>query len=156
MAEIPDLDTLEMEGKLEEIDRGKVDAGNEVHIRIDSLPELTLTTTLRAISPLTQQSFEFPPSKTFRAYAPVEIPDPRLRPGMAATMDLIVARIPNAVIVPAQAVFTRQGNPLVHVLEDGSFRPVRIEIMARNPEEFAVSGLASGSMIALVDVEEEP
>ena len=42
VAEIPDLSTLEMEGKVEEIDRGRVAAGDEARVRIDSLPELTM------------------------------------------------------------------------------------------------------------------
>ena len=58
IAEVPDLTTLEMEGKLEEIDRGRVGQRNEVRVRIDALPELHLTARLRAVSPLTQQSFE--------------------------------------------------------------------------------------------------
>ena len=36
---------------------------------------------------------------------------------MTGTMDIVVERIPNAVIVPAQAVFTREGKPVVYVAE---------------------------------------
>ena len=67
IAEIPNLDTLEKEGKLEEIDRGRVSENDEVRVRIDALPELSLSAELRAVSPLTQQSFEWPPTKSFRS-----------------------------------------------------------------------------------------
>ena len=43
LAEIPDLSTLEMEGKLEEIDRGRMAAGATVRVRVDALPEVTVT-----------------------------------------------------------------------------------------------------------------
>src|SRR5205807_3415263 len=39
LAEIPDLKTLEIEGKIEEIDRGQIQVGQDVRVRIDSLPE---------------------------------------------------------------------------------------------------------------------
>ena len=38
VAEIPDLTTLEMEGKVEEIDRGRICVGQETRVHIDSLP----------------------------------------------------------------------------------------------------------------------
>jgi multidrug efflux pump subunit AcrA (membrane-fusion protein) len=154
LGEIPNLNTLEMEGKLDEIDRGIVEAGDEVRIRLDALPELTVRARLESISPLTQQSYEFPPTKSFRAYSPIEAPDPRLRPGMAATMEVIVEKIPDAVIVPAQAVFTKGGKPRVYVAEAEGFRALEIQVIARNPEEFAVEGLPEDAVIALVDAED--
>lgn len=154
LGEIPNLNTLEMEGKLDEIDRGIVEVGDEVRIRLDALPELTVRARLESISPLTQQSYEFPPTKSFRAYSPIEEPDPRLRPGMAATMEVIVEKIADAVIVPAQAVFTKNGRPRVYVAEGAGFRAAEIEVIARNPEEFAVEGLADDAVVALVDAED--
>ena len=43
LGEIPDLDTLEIDAKVEEIDRGRIALDNDVRIRVDSLPELTIT-----------------------------------------------------------------------------------------------------------------
>ncbi len=155
LAEIPDLSTLEMEGKLEEIDRGKVEVNDQVRVRIDALPELSLQAGLRSISPLTQQGFEWPPTRTFRGYAPLAKPDPRLRPGMNGSMDVVIHRIPNAVIVPAQAVFTRDGKPVVYVAKGDSYKPVEIEVVGRNPDEFAVAGVAPDATLALVEPEEK-
>src|SRR5207237_5759716 len=62
VAEIPDLGTLEMEGKIEEIDRGRIALGNDSRVRIDSLPELTMPAKLGSLSPLTEQTFEWPPT----------------------------------------------------------------------------------------------
>src|SRR3979490_2796700 len=69
LAEIPDLETLEMEGKIEEIDRGKLTIEQAVSVRIDSLPELTLPAKLEQLSPMTVMAFEWPPTRTFRAFA---------------------------------------------------------------------------------------
>jgi multidrug efflux pump subunit AcrA (membrane-fusion protein) len=153
LAEIPDLNSLEMSGKVEEIDRGRIAQGNSVNVRVDALPELTLPAKLELISPLTEQSFEWPPTRSFKGYAQLAKSDPRLRPGMNGSMDVVVSRLPGAISIPSKAVFTRHGKPTVFVVERGRSRPVEIKVEARNPDEVAVSGLAPGAMVALVDVE---
>ena len=152
VAEIPDLATLEMEGKVEEIDRGRIEVGMETRVHIDSLPELTMPADLAGISPLTEQSFEWPRTSSFRAYGHIRQPDPRLRPAMNGNMDVIVNRIPNAISVPAKAVFTRNGKPIVYVSEKGGYRAVGVELLARNPDEVAVKGIKAGTLVTTVEV----
>ena len=152
VAEIPDLATLEMEGKVEEIDRGRIEVGMETRVHIDSLPELTMPADLAGISPLTEQSFEWPRTSSFRAYGHIRQPDPRLRPAMNGNMDVIVNRIPNAISVPAKALFTRNGKPIVYVSEKGGYRAVDVELLARNPDEVAVKGIKAGTLVTTVEV----
>jgi multidrug efflux pump subunit AcrA (membrane-fusion protein) len=156
LAEIPDLNTLEMEGKVEEIDRGRIAAGHDVRVRIDSIPELTFPAKLDGISPLTEQAFEFPPTRSFRGYARIEKPDPRLRPSMNGSMDIVVKRIPNAISVPAKAVFTRNGKPVVYAAERGVYGAAPVEVLARNPDEVAISGISAGTQVTLVEPEQAP
>ena len=151
VAEVPDLTTLEMEGKIEEIDRGRIAAGNDVRVKVDSLPELALPAKLASISMLTQLSFEWPPTSTFRGYAAIEKPDPRLRPGMNGSMDVVVSRLPDAISIPAKALFTHQGKPIVYVAEQKGYRPEHVDGLARNPDEVAVKGIAAGAMVSLVE-----
>ncbi len=151
VAEIPDLSTLEMEGKVEEIDRGRIAVGQETRVRIDSLPELTMPADLIAISPLTEQGFEWPRTSTFRAFGHIRQPDPRLRPAMNGNMDIVVSRIPNAISIPAKSVFTRSGKPIVYLADKGAYRAVEVELLARNPDEVAVKGIQAGAMVTLVD-----
>ena len=153
VAEVPDLNTLEMEGKVDEIDRGKIALGNDARVRIDSLPELALAAKLSSLSPLTEQSFEWPPTSSFRGFARIEKPDPRLRPGMNGSLDIEIRRIPGAISVPAKALFTRNGKPVVFVAQKNGYHPVEVQLLARNPDEVAVQGLGAGSMVTLVDPE---
>jgi len=154
VAEIPDLSTLEMEGKIEEIDRGRIAVGQESRVHIDSLPELAMPADLIAISPLTEQSFEWPPTRSFRALGHIRQPDSRLRPGMNGNIDIVVNRVPNAISIPSKAVFTRNGKPIVYLAANGRYRPAEIEVLARNPDEVAVKGLRAGAMVTLVEVKE--
>lgn len=153
IAEIPDLNTLEMEGKIDEIDRGRISTNQPVRIRVDSIPELTTPAKLSGISLMTEMSFEWPPTSSFRGYAHIDKPDPRLRPGMNGSMDIEIQHIPNAISVPAKALFTRNGKAVVYIEGGGEYRPAEVQVLARNPDEIAISGIPDGSKVALVDIE---
>ena len=155
LAEMPDLDTLELDAKVEETDRGRIADKQEARVRVDSLPELTMAASIGHISLLAEQSYGWPPTRNFHAYASIAHPDPRLRPGMNGGMDIVVSRIPNAISIPAKALFTRNGKPIVYLARNGGYRPVEVQVQARNPDEVAISGIPAGSMVALVDAEKK-
>jgi HlyD family secretion protein len=155
LAEIPDLGTLEMEGKVDEIDRGRITAGNPVRLRIDSIPELTVPAKLNGLSLMTEMSFEWPPTSSFRSYAHIEKPDSRLRPGMNGSMDVEIQRLPNAISIPAKALFTRNGKAVVYLASGNDYKPVEVKVLARNPDEVAVDGLKAGANVSLVDLEKK-
>ncbi|MFN7921487.1 MAG: efflux RND transporter periplasmic adaptor subunit [Bryobacteraceae bacterium] len=151
IAEVPDLTSLQLKAKLEEIERGRIQSKQAVRIHMDPFPEKPFPGMLESVSPLAEQNFEWPPSRNFRAFASFQSIDPRLRPGMNGRLDIVVDRIPNAVSVPAKAVFARQGKAVVIVAGPEGEHPVPVEILARNPDEVAVKGIAASTRVALVD-----
>jgi HlyD family secretion protein len=154
IAEIPDLSTLEMESKVEETDRGRIAENDAVLVHVDAFPEKVFNAKLLSISPLTEQSNdEWPPVSTFRAFADMTPPDSRLRPGMNAAADIIQTKLPNAISIPAKAVFTSQGQPVVYVKSAAGYQKTKITVRARNTDEIAVAGLPAGSLVALIDPE---
>jgi multidrug efflux pump subunit AcrA (membrane-fusion protein) len=154
LAVIPDLSTIRMEGRLDEVDRGRVVAGADVRVHVDAFPEQTLPAKVASVSPLTQVTFgEWPPVRSFHVYAEIQKPDARLRPDMNGSMDVITARIPNAISLPGKAIFTRAGKPIVYVAQtNGSYAAAEVEIVARNPDEVAVRGIPEDSTVSLADL----
>jgi HlyD family secretion protein len=151
VAEIPNLESMRLKGKAEEIDRGRMRAGQDVRVILDPFPEKTFHGKLEGISALTEQSFEWPPTRSFRAFGTLGETDARLRPQMNGRMDIVVDRLPDAVSVPSKAVFARDGKPVVLVPGPQVLKPVYIGILARNPDEVAISGIEAGTQVALVD-----
>lgn len=151
ISEIPDLNTLELDAKVEETDRGRISPGMKAVVHVDSLPELPLQAKVDSISPLAEQGFEWPPTRNFHAYAALAHPDSRLRPKMNGGLDVVVDRVANAISIPAKALFTRDGKPIVYLANQGHYRPVEVQVLARNPDEVAISGVAAGSTVALAD-----
>jgi HlyD family secretion protein len=155
LAEMPDMTSLVMDAKAEEIDRGRMAVGDDVRVHIDALPELSIEAKITSISPLTELGVEWPPTRSFRAYASLQKPDSRLRPGMNGGMDIIIKRIPAAISIPAKAVFTRAGEPVVYLANHGRYTATEIQLLARNPDEVAVSGISGGALVALADPEKK-
>jgi multidrug efflux pump subunit AcrA (membrane-fusion protein) len=152
LAEIPDLSTLEMESKVDEVDRGRIAIGGKVLVHVDAFPESVVSAKISSITPLTEESFnEWPPTRSFRAFAKLEKPDPRMRPGMNAGGDLVESRLPDAVSVPAKAVFTIAGSPAVYVKTNGQYVPKPVKVRAKNPDEIAVEGIEGGTVVALAE-----
>jgi RND family efflux transporter MFP subunit len=152
VAVIPDMASLMLDVKVEEIDRGRIQAGADVRVKVDAVPELVIPAKLTQISPLAELSLEGVIARSFRAYAALPNPDPRLRPGMNGGMDIVIERIPDAISVPAKAIFTRAGKPIVYLSTGaGAVRAVDVQVLARNPDEVAVSGIPKGAMVALVE-----
>ena len=106
--------------------------------------------------PLTEQNFEWPPTRNFRAYAKIEMAGAKLRPGMNGNLDVVVNRLPNAISVPSKAVFTRNGKPIVYVASNKIYTPREVELLARNPDEVAIKGLNAGELVTLTEPPAEP
>ncbi len=153
IAEIPDLNSIEMEGKVEEIDRGQIAVGQDARIRIDALPEVDFTGKLTFVSPMIVMGWEWPPTRTFRAHGTFTTSDARLRPGMNGAMDVVTKRLPDAITLPKKALFTRAGKPVVYVMAGGVPRATEVQVLERNPDEVAVKGLAAGTMVSLAEPE---
>jgi HlyD family secretion protein len=124
-------------------------------VRIDAIPEKSWTAKLSGLSPLTEQSFDWPPSRSFKAYIALDHPGQQLRPGMNASADIIVSRIPDAISIPAKGLFTDKGKPIVYLQTKNGYEPRIVSIAARNPDDVAVRGIDAGSLITLVEPEKK-
>jgi multidrug efflux pump subunit AcrA (membrane-fusion protein) len=152
IAEIPDLTSMRIELKLDEVDRGKLQVGQKVRIRVDAMPEKELRAELDWISPIATIAFRGMgmTEKTFPARATLQNLDPRLRPGMSGSADVIIEAAPNAILIPARASFVNKGKPAVWVQRGSGFEIRQIEVGKRNETDMVVrSGLREGETIYL-------
>ena len=152
IAEIPELSTLQMESKLDEVDRARIAVGNAVMLHIDAFPEKTFSARLSSISALTEQDFtEWPPTRSFRAFAAITDRDPRLRPGMNGAADMVQTKLTNVIRIPSKALFTERGKAVVYVKGEDGFSSRQVRVLARNTDEIAVDGLKAGAFVAMIN-----
>jgi len=80
-----------------------------------------------------------------------------LRPGMLADVEIIVERIPNAIYVPAQAVFQKDHRTVVYVKRGETFEAREIKVLKQSESTVVVAeGLKEGEIIALADPTARP
>jgi HlyD family secretion protein len=152
IAEIPDLTNMRIDLKLEEVDRGKMKLGQIVKVRVDAIADRELTAELDWISPIAAINFRGMglTEKTFPARATLKNLDPRLRPGMSATAEVVIESEPNTLLIPVRASFLEKGKPAVY-LQKGQQFPIRIiEVGKRNDTDMIVTkGLKEGELVTL-------
>jgi len=155
IADIPDLSSMVVEFRVEEIDRGRARVGQKVRVRVDAVAGAVFDGAIAWISPIATLIFRrFPPEKNFPARARIAKLDDQLRPGMSASVEVIVEERPNVLVIPAKASFQIEGKPTVFVRSGNGFRRQIIDVLARNANEIVVSGdINEGEVIALENPE---
>ena len=75
-----------------------------------------------------------------------------LRPGLLADVEIIVEKVPDAIYVPNQAVFEKEGKPVVYVKTQKGFEPRTIKIAKRSETVTVIGdGVQAGEVIAMAD-----
>jgi hypothetical protein len=75
-----------------------------------------------------------------------------LRPGLLADIEIIVEKIPNAIYIPSQAVFEKDGKPVVYVKINERFQERAVKLAKRSESTMVISeGLKPGEVVALSD-----
>jgi HlyD family secretion protein len=153
IAELPDLSSIQVTARVDEIDRGRVQRGQTAKVRIDAVPDREFDAKVAEVSPLAKLDFSnWPLTKNFDLILELVSADQRLRPGMSANARIAVERTPDAVLLPAQALFQKGGRTVVYVRGAWGFDERPVEIARRTPKQVAVAhGLRPGERVALRD-----
>lgn len=152
IAEIPDLSEMRIELKLDEVDRGRLVLGQKLRVTVDAIPDKEFLAELDWISPIANVlSRGFGQSeKHFPARATLKNLDPRLRPGMSASAEVLIETEPDRLLIPIRASFMHNGKPAVYVQRGQQFEIREIEVGKRNDTDLVVlKGLKEGELVAL-------
>ena len=154
IAEVPDLSTLRVTARLEEAERGRMQPGQRVVVRADAVPDRELVGKIDDISALARVDFSnWPPQRNFAMIVQLDQIDARLRPGMNTTVRVAVDRVADAVLIPARAVFEKDGRSVAYVPRLGGGWDERLVQIARRGQEQLIvrNGVQPGERVALKD-----
>lgn len=152
LAEIPDLNELEVHAFVHESDGGQLKVGQPAKIRMDAFPDREFEAKVVRLSSLAQRRSWNNPVKYFTAILALESSDPSMRPGMTTSVDIVVETIPNAISVPLEAVVEREGEPAVYVKNGRRFDLRRIKLGKRNSTHVVIEdGVKAGEEVSLRD-----
>lgn len=140
-----DVDPAVITVAIIERDLPKIRIGLSVKVTTDARPGKVFQGRIVAVSPMLAAS-----TRTAEVRIEVLNQDRVLRPGMSASVEILLARSENAVTVPVDAIVEREGAPVVFVIEGQTAhaRPVQIGIQYEGVTEI-ISGLTVGEQVAI-------
>ena len=78
--------------------------------------------------------------------------DQRFKPGITGQVTVIVDRVPDAITIPAQAVFQKSGQNVAYIWRGTQFEERAIEVGRRSGDRIMVAkGVSPGEQVALKD-----
>jgi len=161
VAAIVSLDQLQVKLELDQTQITGIKIAQGAEVTIDALAGQVLKGKVTAIG----QTARRPPVQGWTgvsAYTTfpvtIDLPPARsspIRPGMRAGVSIIVRKIPDAVMIPTECIFMRNGKPTVFVERHGTYARVAVKVGDSNGEYTVVNrGLAVGERITLHDLDE--
>lgn len=154
IAEIPDLSTLNIVSRIDESERGRIQVGQAVMVRVDAIPDGEFSGHISEISTIASLDFSggWPIRKNFTMTVTLDKVDSRLRPGMSTNVRVATERMADAITIPAGAVFHKEGQTLAYVLRGSKYEERPVEAARHSGDTVMITkGLQAGERVALKD-----
>lgn len=154
IAELPDATTLRISARVDETERGRLAAQQPVTVQLNAIPDRQFTGHIEQISSIASLDFSsgWPITRNFILEIVLDQADPRFKPGITGQVTVIVDRVPNAITIPAQAMFQKSGQNVAYVWRGTQFEERAIEIGRRSGDKIMVAkGVSPGEQVALKD-----
>lgn len=110
---------------MDETDIAQVEVGQEVDVTVEAYPDEIFDGKVTKIAP---QSVTDQNVTTIPVTVEIEMPDPRLKPGMNVTCDFITGRVRDVLMVPGEAVTEGENGATVTLLDHGKQVTRKVEI----------------------------
>lgn len=143
---IGDMSSLEAQVQVNEVDISNVKIGQQATMTFDALPGFTATgkvLTIDSLGTVTQGVV------TYNVTIGFDHLDPKIKPGMSVTANIITATQTNVLTVPLGAVKTdSSGQTYVEVLKNGQPEQINVQTGASNNTDIVItSGLNPGDEV---------
>jgi len=153
IADVVESGRMEVRAKVTEVDRDNLKAGQAATVQVDALPGRTFNAKVGALSGGAARGsfFETSAVRQFDIGLELEKPDPLMRAGSSLRVVIDGDEIPNALHVPRQGVFEKNGKNFVYLQIGDRFDRRDVKVVNRTEGRAAIDGLHEGDVIALVD-----
>jgi HlyD family secretion protein len=151
LIKVADLSRLQIKAAINEVDIDKVALRLPVKITLDAYANAVFEGVVSHIAPATRTQPENG-VRVFDVEINVLVPDPRLRPGMTANIDIEGAHKENVLTVPVEAVLHRDGRDIVYRMTGGRPEPSPVTLGLVDIARAEITeGLQDGDVVALED-----
>ncbi|HSH12997.1 MAG TPA: efflux RND transporter periplasmic adaptor subunit, partial [Desulfurivibrionaceae bacterium] len=157
IAEVLDIDHMEVMARIVESERGNVNPGQTVEVRVDTQPGRVYSGKVKTISGQASRGGMFGPptgpSRNFDVAIELDNLDGSLRPGVTTRVTIHGEEVKGALLLPRQALFEKDGETIVYVRDAAGFTPRKVKVTHRTESRIALEGLQENEEVALVNPE---
>ncbi len=122
---------------IDEVDVGRLKLGQPVAITVDAFPGEKFDGTIRRISPIVSGGkLE---TRTADVWIYFNKKDARMKPGMSADIEILIATLQNVLSVPSQTIIDRDGRKQVYEVEGKAARSGDASVARLRPVEIGES-----------------
>lgn len=154
VAEVLDVAQMEVIAKVSEIDRSRIQAGQKVEVQVDARPAQKFSGKVKAVAGQASRGMFFEGGggdRKFDVSFVLDIAEIPMRPGVTCDVQIMGEQVKGALLLPRQAVFEKDGKPVVYVRKGESFEPLVIKVLHRSESRVAIDGVSEGLEVALAD-----
>jgi len=154
IALLPDANTLRISARVDETERGRLAANQPVTVQLNAIPDRQFTGRVGQIGAIATMDFSsgWPITRNFILDIVLDQTDSRFKPGISGQVTVIVDRVPDAITIPAQAMFQKSGQNVAYVWRGTEFEERNIEVGRKSGDRIMVAkGVNAGEQIALKD-----
>lgn len=161
VAEVLDSGQMEFVARVPETERANLAAGQRAVLTLDGLGGTTLDARVTSVGVGRAGSIFMGrgpegPVRLIDVALSLEKPLAIPRPGLTAKVRIASDPLKNVLYVPRQAIFDRDGKPLVYVKAGDGFQARQVKVTTRTESAVVISDLPEGAEIALADPDRKP
>jgi multidrug resistance efflux pump len=140
---------MRVRARVNQADINDLQIGQAVKIGLDAYPELSFDGRIAQISPVGMVSTLSPKARLYVVLIDVNGSHPNLMPDLTASLDVTLARLPGALVVPRDAIGTNGKTAFVRVRSGSSYREQPVTVGATSALDAVVTaGVAEGAVVA--------
>ena len=149
IVDIVDPNAMRVRTRVNQGDINELRVGQSVRVGLDAYPDLHFPGTVAQISPLGVMSNQSNKVRAFVVLINIEGSHPNLMPDLSASLDVMLARTPAALVVPLDAIRQDGERAFVRVQQGSGFADQPVTLGAKNAHEVVIaSGLEPGTIVA--------
>jgi len=152
---LPDVSSMLVDTQIGEVDLAKVRVEAPASVQLDAYPGVTFKGEVMSVASLARRKLsratgKLSGAKVFDVVVRVLANDPRLKPGLTATVDIIVHQYDNALMIPLEAVFYDENeHPIVYLRKRGRVQAKAVDFTESNDRVAVVKNLDPNDEVLL-------
>ena len=155
LAEVLDMDQMEVMAKIYESDRSNLNVGQVAEVRLDAQPRAAVPAVVKSIAGTASRN-DFGPNAIgrFEVLFAFQHRAGDLRPGTSAEILVRGNQLKDQLYLPSQCLFEKDGNQIIYVKHGNGFEATSVKVKFRTENRIALENIPEGTEVALVNPDE--